>query len=306
MSADPLRPDEARASRARWSLVGITLALTAGVVAYRLTHRVGLSQTGAFFVGLPAVLAISVALAPRAKTVRGTTFKAVTFGLLLSGILVGEGFVCIVMAAPLFYLIAMPIAGVIERRRERGSPPGQTYALVVLPVLLFSLEGVVDATTLPVRNRVAASQVVAATPAEVEAALASRPAFVKPLPAFLRDAGFPRPLGAEGSGLHVGAGRHILFSGPDGPAPLDLRVVERGPGRVVFAVEQDETPIAGWLSLRRSVVTWWRTSDGATRVRWELEFDRALAPAFYFAPLERYASRLAAGYLIRTVATPHG
>ena len=53
---DQLPPDENGTSRAQWSLVGITLALTAAVVVYRLTHRIGLSQTGAFFVGLPAEL----------------------------------------------------------------------------------------------------------------------------------------------------------------------------------------------------------------------------------------------------------
>ncbi len=85
MSQHP--PDEGRVSRAKWALVGITVALTVAVVVYRLTHRVGLSQTGAFFVGLPALLAITVALTPKAKTIKGTTFKAVTFGLLLSGVL---------------------------------------------------------------------------------------------------------------------------------------------------------------------------------------------------------------------------
>jgi hypothetical protein len=59
-----VEPDEGRAARARWTLVGITLALTAAVVVYRLTHKVGLSQTGAFFVGLPAILAITGPVAP--------------------------------------------------------------------------------------------------------------------------------------------------------------------------------------------------------------------------------------------------
>ena len=303
---DPPGLDEQRANRAQWSLVGITLALTAAVVLYRLTHRMGLNQTGAFFVGLPAVLAIVVALAPRATTIKGMTFKALTLGLLLSGVVLGEGFVCIVMAAPLFYLIAMPIAGLVERRRERGDPAGRTYLMVAVPVLLVGVEGVFDVTTLPVRNRVAATATVPAGAAEVEAALASTPVFDEPLPAFLRQAGFPRPLWADGEGLHVGAARAVVLSSPEGPAPLHLRVVERDPNRVVFVVDADETPIAGWLSLRRSVVTWTETGAGSTRVRWELEFDRALAPAFYFAPLERYASRLAAGYLIRTVATPDG
>lgn len=306
MGTDPLQPDEYQESRARWALVGITLALTAGVIFYRLTHKVGLSETGAFFIGLPALLAITTALAPRAKTVKGTTFKAVTFGLLLSGVLVGEGFVCIVMAAPLFYLVAMPIAGVVERRRERDEPPGRVYAIVLVPVVLLSLEGVFDATTLPVRNGVAATADVAAEIWEVEAALASVPTFDTPPPAFFRHARFPQPVSAEGSGLEIGDRRRILFSSPMGPAPLDLRVAERGPGRVVFAVDGDRTPIAGWMTLRRASVTWTSAGPGQTRLRWELEFDRKLSPALYFAPLERYAARLAAGYLIRTVATPDG
>jgi hypothetical protein len=301
-----VEPDEGRAARARWTLVGITLALTAAVVVYRLTHKVGLSQTGAFFVGLPAILAITVALSPRARTVKGTTFKAVTFGLLLSGVLLGEGFVCVVMAAPLFYLVAMPIAGVVERRRERGDPPGRAYAIVILPVLLLSFEGVFDATTLPVTNRVATTAVVRADASAVEARLAAVPTFDEPLPGFFRQARFPHPVGAEGSGLDVGATRRIMFASPMGPAPLDLRVTERGPGRVVFRIEGDGTPIAGWMTLRQAVVTWTATGPATTRVRWEIEFDRELSPAFYFAPLERYAARLAAGYLIRSVATPDG
>jgi len=299
-----LEPDEGRAARAKWTLVGITVALTAGVVVYRLTHRWGLSQTGAFFVGLPALLAITVALTPRAKTVTGTTFKAVTFGLLLAGVLVGEGFVCIVMASPLFYLVSLPIAAAVQRSRDRRQPPGM-YALVLVPVVLLCFEGVFDATTLPVRNGVAATATVHAGIADVEAALASTPVFDAPVPAFFRRARFPQPVAAEGSGLDVGATRRVMFSSPMGPAPLDLRVAERGRGRVVFLVTGDATPIAGWMTLRRAVVTW-SPAPAGTRVRWELEFDRELAPAFYFAPLERYAARLAARYLIRTAATPHG
>jgi hypothetical protein len=75
---------------------------------------------------------------------------------------------------------------------------------------------------------------------------------------------------------------------------------------VVFDVQHDATPVAGWMTMRRATVTWAETKPGSTVVRWALEFDRELAPAFYFAPLERYAARLAAGYLIETVATPHG
>lgn len=298
--------DEWRVSRSQQTLVGITLALAAAVFVFRLTHRIGVAESSAFFVGLPAVLAITVALAPPAKTSVGVTFKALTFGLLLSGVVLGEGFVCIVMAAPLFYAVALPIAWANQRRRDNGGPVSRMFALVAVPVALLSLEGTFDATTLPVVNRVAASAVVAAPPAEVEAALAATPVFDAPLPGLLRWAQFPRPLLAEGSGLDVGHTRYVLLSGPKGPAPLYLRVAEHVPGRVVFDIDATATPVAGWMTLRRAVVTWSPAAPSTTEVRWELDFDRGLSPAFYFGPLERYAARLAAGYLIRTAATPHG
>jgi len=39
-------------------------------------------------------------------------------------------------------------------------------------------------------------------------------------------------------------------------------------------------------------------------VTWTLDYERGLDPAWYFGPWERYATRLAAGYLIDAVATP--
>jgi hypothetical protein len=41
-----------------------------------------------------------------------------------------------------------------------------------------------------------------------------------------------------------------------------------------------------------------------TRVTWTLRYRRGLDPAWYFGPWERYAVRLAAAYLIESVATP--
>jgi hypothetical protein len=51
-------------------------------------------------------------------------------------------------------------------------------------------------------------------------------------------------------------------------------------------------------------VTWEPIGRDATRVTWTLRYRRDLDPAWYFGPWERYATRLAAGYLIDAVATP--
>jgi hypothetical protein len=64
---------------------------------YRLIVLGRLEQTAVLFVGIPTVLAILLAVVPKAKTVKGGITKGLTLFLLLSGPLLGEGFICILM-----------------------------------------------------------------------------------------------------------------------------------------------------------------------------------------------------------------
>ncbi|MGI8757714.1 MAG: hypothetical protein ACR2K0_00225 [Acidimicrobiales bacterium] len=295
---------------AQWALVGITVALAAGALTYRALHESGLAQSSALFVGLPAVIAICVALTPKARTATGMVVKAISLGLLLSGVLLGEGIICIVMAAPLFFAIGIPVGLAVDASRGRQEGPGPKLTVVVLaPLLVLSMvEGVTPATTLPSHAAATAERRLEVPPEAVEAALASTPAFGGTvLPAYLR-LGFPRPIGAEGGGLDLGDERVITFATPSGPAPLILRVAAREAGFVRFEVVEDRTPVAGWLALHHADVRWRGIPGGATVVTWTLDYDRLLSPAWYFGPWERYATGLAAGYLIDTVATPgpHG
>ncbi len=290
----------------QWGLAMLILALALGKLAYDLLIRNELRQTAALFIGLPALLALTLALTPRAKSITGIILKGLTIALLMSGILLEEGFICILMAAPLFYAVALAVGVVLERARGRGDTNSQRRAMSVLllPILFFSLEGVFPATTLPRTQTVAVERTVSGAAAEVEAALAEVPSFELPLPFYLR-LGFPRPVGAAGAGLEIGDERRIEFSaGEMPPAALTLEVVARGPGWVRFRRVSDDTPIADWLSWETAEVRWEEIQPGATRVRWTFRYLRQLDPAWYFGPWERYAVRLAAGYLIDTLATP--
>jgi hypothetical protein len=59
-----------------------------------------------------------------------------------------------------------------------------------------------------------------------------------------------------------------------------------------------------FLSWRSARVEWEAIDAQTTRVTWTLQYRRDLDPAWYFGPMEHYATQLAAGYLIDTVATP--
>jgi len=306
-----------RVNLAQKQIIGFIVVLAVVNVAYRLVYLTGASRTAALYVGVPTLLAVGLALTPRRKSATGMLLKGSTLALLIACVILPEGLICLLFALPLVALISVIVGGSIDwsRRRRRGQGP--TLMAVTLPLLLMSMEGVVG-TPFDSHDTVTASLTVAATPAQVAASVAATPRFDADLPPFLT-VGFNRPRSATGSGLEVGATRAIDFTGGthddhplrlfglgghrsvDHHAEMHLRVVESGPGRVVFRVDHDGTMLSRWVRLDRAVVTWQAVGASTTRVTWSLEYERLLYPTAYFAPLQRFGMDQAAGYLLDAV-----
>ena len=97
----------------------------------------------------------------------------------------------------------------------------------------------------------------------------------------------------------------MRFAGGEGsPGDLVLQVTVSQPGRVLFRAVSDTSHIAHWLQWKEAEVCWREAGSNQTEVRWRIRYRRLLDPAWYFRPWERYAVRLAAGYLIDTVSIP--
>lgn len=290
--------DEPQRRTAQFTLIGITILLAGGTIAYRLLVLHNLEQTSAMFIGLPAILAIGVTLLPRPKSVTGMILKILTLFLLLSGVLLGEGFICIVMAAPLVLGVGAVIGLLVDRANRRAS-------LLALPlIVLTGIEGTAPGLSFSREEVVAVEKTVAASPADVRNALASAPRFRTQLPYYLR-LRFPVPVEARGSGLQPGALRMIHFAGGEGkPGSLVMRVGEADAEHVRFDAVHDASKIAHWLKWEEARVDLHEIAPGRTSVRWTIRYRRELDPAWYFGPWERYAVRQAANYLIDNVATP--
>ncbi|MEV0373982.1 hypothetical protein AB0I10_29960 [Streptomyces sp. NPDC050636] len=295
-------------SRARWRLIGVLAVLFSAMLLYKVLHAGHLEQTALFYVGLPAFIALAVAIGARPKSATGTALAAVTIGLALAGPLLNEGVICLIFAAPLFYLFAVAIGLTVDRARRRDPKGrgGRAHAFVALPLLaVLAMEGT-GAYELPRDDAVSVTRTVDLTPARYEAALASPPRFGAPRPVFLQIP-FPRPQTSKGTGLGVGDHREIAFTPRKSlgigahPTPRSMRLVitERAPGRVVFAVERDTT-LARWLDLGSAEVTWQPAAAGRTEVTWTLNYRRTYDPSWYFGPIQRYAMEQAAAYLSDT------
>jgi hypothetical protein len=277
----------------------VAAAYIISAILYKLLFHERLGHSSLLFIGLPGVLAILLALAPRAGTVKGGIVKGITFALLLIAPLLGEGYLCILMASPLFYAIGLAIGAGIDASRNKH----RTLSCMAVLVILLSLDGIV-----PSHQRletISVTRIITAPAAEVRAVMANPPDIAIQLPWFLR-LGFPRPIAVSGSGLEPGATRIIHFTGAEGDPPGDLtmRVANASANEIQFVTTGDTSKLTQWLLWRDSSVHWEPLDATHTRVTWQTTFERQLDPWWYFVPWERYAVRKATEYLITANATP--
>jgi hypothetical protein len=294
--------------------VGIAFLITALIIggfAYHVIATKGLLHTSLLFISIPLVLALILALAPWPKSATGGILRGIALALLIVAPLLGEGYLCILFASPLFFGVGLLVGGIIDLARKRKSTATLSCIVLLLPL---SLEGVNPQLSFNRSQSATATRIVNAPAAQVASALAQSPQVgtpsSAPLPHFLR-IGFPRPLSATGSGLAVGSFRVIHFAGAEGDPPGDLTMritasnLDANSGQIRFETVSDSSKLAQWLRWRSSTVSWRAVDPTHTAVTWRIGFDRQLDPFWYFAPWEQLAVHQAAGYLITANATPN-
>lgn len=291
--------------KARTAALTVIVPVLVGSLLFRLLIWGELEHTSLVFIGVPALMAILVAFMPTPKSATGLILKVMTLALLISGVAFGEAFVCILFAAPLFFLVGIVVGQLIDISRRRRPNRLDLRLLFLMGVLLTpaSLEGVLAGFEFERDEVITVVRLVNASSDQIAATLADEPRFDRPLPLFLR-LGFPTPGATSGSGLRPGASRRIEFLHGHHPGMLTLTIVRSEPGRVSFIASDDTSYITHWLSWQSADVAWREITADQTEVQWTLRYRRRLDPAWYFEPLERYGVEQAGGYLIDTLATP--
>ena len=287
--------------RQKWIWLIIIAAAVAASVYYHLMVLGGLEQTSALFIGIPALIAAICVLTPKPNSAVGTAVKSLTLFLCIAGALLGEGFICLLMAAPIFYLVAIVTGCVLDHNKKRG----HLYSCMVLVfVVPLTIEGTTPTLSFARQEQVVEERILPASPQQVEAALLAPPRLGSKLPFYLR-LGFPRPVSATLFGVQPGDRYVIHFAGGEGkPGDLTLEIKDHRPGLLSWYAVSDSSHVAHWLKWEESRVEWEPVDASHTRVRWTLRYARLLDPAWYFKPWERYAVRLTAQQLIADAATP--
>ncbi len=276
-------------------IIGMTIVCIMAAVYYKILDHYELEQTAALFIGIPAILAIGFAVVP-VKTNSGKSMKWTLVALMASGMFLGEGFVCIIMAAPLFLGIAGGIAEIFDKSTETGGNL-KTYLILLLFPMIF--EGTTDFLSFDRNETVVVEREVALTAKQIEWRLANTPYIEKPLPLFLQ-LGFPVPTELTGTGLEVGDQRRVWFEGSKRSGALVMELENRGDDFVIFKKIKDDSHIAHWMSWVSNKTEWKQTPRGTYVVTTTIQFRRELDPYWYFAPLERFAVGLAGEHFLDT------
>jgi len=271
------------------------LALAAISVCWRFLSESSLSGSGLLYIALPTTLAIFLAHLPNPDSHTGRIMKGITLFLLLTGILLIEGLICILIVSPLFYLIGAIVGSFCEGYRK--SKKNTLNCSMIALLFLFSFEGINDTLSFNRHEEVTVTQHLKLTPEQARAAIANGPQFdLSELPLFLK-AGFPTPQNISGEGITKGAQWSISMTGKNGQQALTVEVSSASESQIVFHCIQNETKIGDWMNIEKVIWNLSPTPDG-TLVSMTFHYQRLLDPAWYFKPIQRYGISKAGDYFL--------
>jgi len=281
-----------------WAMLGLIVAIALASVTYRAIAFSDYPKSGLMFVGLPTILAILIALSGQSKSPTTQIFKGTSMFLLIVLIFAWEGFVCVLMAAPIFFTVALIVSWLCERARKRD----RLSCLGLIPIALLSFEGTGSLLSLEREHSVHTSKIISISKTELLEKLALAPSFDSKIPTIFR-LGFPIPKTAESSGALAtdhAMTYFIQFSGPpEYGNTLHVRTTQFAQNQINFQFPSDSTKISDWLTWKEASISWTDTEQGL-EVNLELKFQRNLDPVWYFGPLQQYAVERAGNYLLES------
>jgi len=168
------------------SILGIGIT---GLFIQFLSSR-GLQGSAVLYVGLPLLLAYVFKSYGTSGSNTGSILKGLSIVMLLSAPILQEGFICILMAAPLFYIIGGIVGLILNSRKKKQLSKLQASPLLLI-VALMSLEGTHPALTFERQNTVRVEKVVLASSDAIKNQLNKPLVLGNDVPAFLKIFPFP-------------------------------------------------------------------------------------------------------------------
>jgi len=282
----------------------------------RLLIKYDFDRTALLYVGIPFLVAIALLFVERPKPPynwkrRYANIIILSFAVMLgSSVILFEGFVCVVMFMPIYFLILLLVflAEGFQRYLSRKKV-GKNY-VQVLPVLILisAFEGVTPQVSFEREYQVVSDKVIDASVAEIKHQL-TQPIELDKSRHWLLSL-FPMPYDIDAETLVEGDIHTVNFryhrwfvtNTHEGSMKLEVSAVEDNYVKTRFI--EDTSYISNYLKLHDTEIHFEPLGDNKTKVSLRIRYHRFLDPVWYFGPLQQYAVEESAKFLLDEMITP--
>ena len=235
----------------------------------------------------------------------GRHLLATLIVMLASSAILFEGFICVIIAAPIYILFALLAISISPHKADPDRFKKSDVfraSFVPLAVIIVSVEGLTETTSFPREEAITRTQILNLTPEEVHANLAQPVHLDAKRSAFLSI--FPLPDRVDAPNFQQGAVHTAFFTyrrwGYTNVhrGETQIRMKEVSPLFVETEVTEDTSYFSHYLKVHGTQIKMVPLADGTTQVSLTICYRRTLDPAWYFGPMQRRAIGESADYLL--------
>lgn len=229
-----------------------------------------------------------------------------TIIFLATSALLFEGFLCVLMFMPIYY-IAVSIGYLFRWILDRDGAARDRVHAFAIPALVAVLatEGMSPQTSFP-RDRIATfSKIADADVATLQRNMAAPIVFPGKRPWFISL--FPLPDKIQAGSLAAGDIHRLHFTYKKwfftnySEGEMDIRIAEVTPRRIRTQILKNTAYVSHYMRIDGTEVRFDPLADGRTRVTLSVHYRRLLDPAWYFGPMQHSAAEQSARYLVDNI-----
>lgn len=280
-------------------LLGLLSIVSVFVILYMTLEYYGRQRSIAIFVGIPLILGWMIGLM-QFKNPVAVAFQYTTLVLCVIAPLVGEGLICILMAAPIVYPIVLIVAYVRSRLADRDNHRNLSSVMLILPFLYTGYFE--DPHAVGKLESLNSTVIVDVAPEALWNTLEdmnwnipdNRPVMLK--------LGYPVPQKIISEKSRLGNKRRIVFNNGTIVGTITKSVAGR---ELVLALDYEDARgefFNRWVDLVEMRFELKPLDTQRTELTHTAVYHRKLPLGFYFRPIEKFSASILENYLLTSFA----
>lgn len=292
------------------TLVPILYVISLSAFGIRVLLGSSLGQGTLLYIATPFAISVLLFAVTRPAKREGLWWgylnhlRIATIVFLATSFLLMEGFICVLMFMPIYYL--MITIGYIFTWlfRQKGQSRVNSFVLPAIIAVLIS-EGLLESTTIEREQSATYITTTDQNIAQLKENMAAPISFDKKRGWFLSI--FPLPDRIEAGSLGVGDVHRLHFTykrwvwSNIHHGTMDIRITDVQAQKIQTTITRNTAYLSHYMEIHGTEVLFTPLDNGGTQISLTVKYKRLLDPAWYFGPMQHLAAKQSAKYLVDTI-----